>query len=104
MKPRFILFRRAGVFYAEDTTTRKQSSLRTKDEAEALTLVAERRRRAHHREYCHRSLQNQPLGVESKPATPRCLISYQISWSRQGAMFNLFAPADIFIQPPEKKR
>jgi hypothetical protein len=23
---------------------------------------------------CHRSLQNQPAGVESKPATPRCLI------------------------------
>ena len=39
MKSRFILFRRAGVFYCEDTTTRKQSSLRTKDEAEALTLL-----------------------------------------------------------------
>jgi hypothetical protein len=33
------LFRRAGVFYSEDTTTRKQSSLRTKDQAEAITLV-----------------------------------------------------------------
>jgi integrase len=39
MKSRFILFRRAGVFYSEDTTTRKQHSLRTKDEAEALTLL-----------------------------------------------------------------
>ncbi len=39
MKPRFILFLRAGVFYSEDTTTRKQTSLRTKDEAEALTLL-----------------------------------------------------------------
>ena len=39
MKQRFILFRRAGTFYAEDTTTRKQTSLRTKDEAEALTLL-----------------------------------------------------------------
>ena len=39
MKQRFILFRRAGVFYSEDTTTRKQSSLRTKDQAEAITLV-----------------------------------------------------------------
>jgi hypothetical protein len=39
MKSRFILFRRAGVFYSEDTTTRKQISLRTKDEAEALTLL-----------------------------------------------------------------
>jgi hypothetical protein len=33
MKTRFILFRRAGVFYSEDTVTRKQHSLRTKDEA-----------------------------------------------------------------------
>src|SRR5580692_7689206 len=39
MKLRFILFRRAGVFYSEDTTTGKQISLRTKDEAEALTLL-----------------------------------------------------------------
>ncbi|MGH7989822.1 MAG: tyrosine-type recombinase/integrase [Limisphaerales bacterium] len=39
MKSRFILFRRAGVFYSEDTTTRKQISLRTKDEAEALALL-----------------------------------------------------------------
>ncbi len=39
MKTRFILFRRAGVYYSEDTTTRKQISLRTKDEAEALTLL-----------------------------------------------------------------
>ena len=33
MKQRFILFRRAGVFYSEDTETRKQHSLRTKNEA-----------------------------------------------------------------------
>src|ERR1700677_1331817 len=39
MKSRFILFKRAGVFYSEDTTTRQQISLRTKDEAEALTLL-----------------------------------------------------------------
>jgi integrase len=39
MKPRFILFKRAGVYYSEDTATRKQTSLRTKDEAEALTLL-----------------------------------------------------------------
>jgi integrase len=39
MKQRFIMFRRAGVFYYEDTTTGKQISLRTKDEAEALTLL-----------------------------------------------------------------
>src|ERR1039457_2934456 len=39
MKQRFIMFRRAGVFYYEDTATGKQISLRTKDEAEALTLL-----------------------------------------------------------------
>jgi hypothetical protein len=39
MKQRFILFRRPGVFSGEDTTTRKQLSLRTKDRAEAITLL-----------------------------------------------------------------
>ena len=39
MKTRFILFRRAGAFYSEDTVTRKQHSLRAKDEAEALTIL-----------------------------------------------------------------
>ena len=39
MKQRFILFRRSGVFYYEDTTTGQQLSLRTKDEAEARTLL-----------------------------------------------------------------
>jgi integrase len=39
MKSRFILFKRSGVYYAEDTTTRKQQSLRTKDEDEALTIL-----------------------------------------------------------------
>lgn len=33
------MFRRAGVFYCEDTTTGKQLSLRTKDEGEAKTLL-----------------------------------------------------------------
>jgi hypothetical protein len=41
MKQRYLLFRRAGVFYYEDTTTGKQLSLRTKDEAEAITLLAD---------------------------------------------------------------
>jgi hypothetical protein len=31
MKSRFILFNRAGVYYREDTVTRKQHSLRTKE-------------------------------------------------------------------------
>jgi hypothetical protein len=39
MKSRFILFRRAGVFYAEETATGRQTSLRTKDEGEAITLI-----------------------------------------------------------------
>src|SRR5512135_589519 len=39
MNQRFILFRRNGVFYSEDTTTGKQISLRTKDPAEAKTLL-----------------------------------------------------------------
>lgn len=43
MKQRFILFRRSGVFYYEDTTTGKQLSLRTKDEAEAKILLGQER-------------------------------------------------------------
>ena len=39
MKSRFILFRRAGVFYAEETATGRLTSLRTKDEGEAITLM-----------------------------------------------------------------
>lgn len=39
MKSRFILFKRAGVYYSEDTVTRKQHSLRTKDEAEAFAIL-----------------------------------------------------------------
>ncbi len=40
MKHRFILFRRNGTFYCEDTTTKKQISLRTKCATEAQTLLA----------------------------------------------------------------
>lgn len=39
MKARFILFRRAGMYYCEDTVTRKQTSLRTKKESEAVTML-----------------------------------------------------------------
>ena len=39
MKTRFNLFRRAGVFYTEDTATGKQTSLRTRDESEAKSLL-----------------------------------------------------------------
>jgi len=39
MSQRFTLFRRANVFYCEDTTTHQQASLRTKDEGQALALL-----------------------------------------------------------------
>lgn len=39
MKARFILFRRAGMYYCEDTVTCKQTSLRTKKESEAVTML-----------------------------------------------------------------
>src|SRR5437660_10622670 len=41
MKRRFILYRRklGGTFYIEDTKTRKQESLGTKDRAEAMSLL-----------------------------------------------------------------
>ena len=39
MNKRYILFRRTEVFYYEDTSTGKQLSLRTKDEAEAKILL-----------------------------------------------------------------
>jgi integrase len=39
MKNRFILFQRSGVYYSEDTATGKQSSLRTRDKADALRLL-----------------------------------------------------------------
>ena len=39
MKQRFILFRRKNTFYCEDTTTGRQTSLRTCSEAEAKTLI-----------------------------------------------------------------
>ncbi len=39
MKTRFKLFRRAGVFYTEDIATGEQTSLRTKAETEAKSLL-----------------------------------------------------------------
>ena len=39
MKTKFILFRRNGVFYIEDTSSGKQTSLRTRDETEAKSLL-----------------------------------------------------------------
>lgn len=39
MKQRFVLFLRAGTYYCEDTTTHKQSSLRTKNKSDAQRLL-----------------------------------------------------------------
>ena len=39
MNQRFIMFPRKGIYYCEDKTTGKQTSLRTRDEAEAITLL-----------------------------------------------------------------
>ena len=39
MQLRFTLFRRGRVYYSEDSVTGSQISLRTKDEAEATTLL-----------------------------------------------------------------
>jgi hypothetical protein len=39
MKTKYNLFRRGGVFYTEDSATGKQTSLRTKDETEAKSLL-----------------------------------------------------------------
>jgi len=39
MNQRFTMFRRAGVYYSQDSVSGKQISLRTKDESEALTIL-----------------------------------------------------------------
>ncbi len=39
MKNRFILFQRSGIFYCEDTTSGKQTSLRTRDRDDAKRLL-----------------------------------------------------------------
>jgi hypothetical protein len=42
MKTKYTLFRRADVFYIQDSATGKQTSLRTKDETEARSLLEAR--------------------------------------------------------------
>ena len=39
MNQRYILFQRAGVYYCDDRESRKQTSLRTRDRTETLTLL-----------------------------------------------------------------
>ena len=47
MKNRFNLFLRAGIYYSEDTGTGKQTSLRTRDKADALRLLNVKNEAAH---------------------------------------------------------
>lgn len=47
MKHSFNLFQRAGVFYCEDTATGKQTSLRTRDRADAERLLHVKNEAAH---------------------------------------------------------
>ena len=47
MKNRFILFQRSGIFYCEDTSTGKQTSLRTRDRADAQRLLAAKNEASH---------------------------------------------------------
>ena len=39
MKTKYTLFRRDGIYYSQDSATGKQTSLRTKDETEASSLL-----------------------------------------------------------------
>jgi hypothetical protein len=39
MKTKYTLFRRGAVYYSQDSTTGKQTSLRTKDETEVRSLL-----------------------------------------------------------------
>src|ERR1039457_5986710 len=39
MKTKYTMFRRAGIYYSQDSATGQQKSLRTRDEAEALQLI-----------------------------------------------------------------
>jgi len=47
MKQQFNLFQRAGIFYCEDTRTGKQTSLRTRDRADAERLLHVKNEAAH---------------------------------------------------------
>jgi hypothetical protein len=49
MKQRFTMFRRGQVFYCQDRETGNQESLRTKDNAEALTLLHSKNEAFRHR-------------------------------------------------------
>ena len=50
MKTKYTLFRRGEVFYIQDSANGKQTSLRTKDETEAKSLLEAARQRTSQRE------------------------------------------------------
>jgi hypothetical protein len=68
MKNQFTLFQRNGVFYSEDTTTGKQSSLRTRERTEAERLLGKIRGRTRRTRGRHRGLQ---AGRRAWPASRR---------------------------------
>ena len=48
MKTKFTMFRRGAMFYMQDSATGKQTSLRTKDEAEATRCHGSKSTRRRH--------------------------------------------------------
>src|SRR5262245_46905584 len=60
MNQQFTLFRRSGVYYCEDGQTGKQTSLRTKNESETVTLLNAKNESAH-RETAPRSQRRRTL-------------------------------------------
>jgi hypothetical protein len=65
------MFPRKGVFYMQDTTTGKQTSLRTKDETEARSLL-NAENEAHRQPVLNLQLARAYLSA-SDPAFPPCL-------------------------------
>lgn len=47
MKQQFILFQRSGIFYSKDTSTGKQTSLRTRDRDDAQRLLNAKNEASH---------------------------------------------------------
>lgn len=97
MKSRFILFKRVGVFYSEDTTTGKQHSLRTKDEAEALNLF-----RVFHKAFEQQGFSKIFLHCESATASVRFCIEILFYHQEAHTLFFL-AKNSVAIFSPVRK-
>jgi hypothetical protein len=74
MKQRFILYRRkvGGMFYIEDTETRKQESLCTKDRAEAKSLLNARNESVRHHQPIEKYEHKNTRVLGERPASARC--------------------------------